>query len=282
MRIAALPAVAMVLVLAVLFVSGAAARANGLIAFSVETGHYSDLYVIRPDGTGLRRLTRTGDSTEASPTWSPDGRSIVFSHHGFVGVPASIDIIGVDGTGARQLLVVPAGWAYPAWSPDGRWIAFTEWLGQPGIYLVRADGQGLHRIPGTGDATRPSWSPDSKRLAYQEGGGVRIIDLAGKARRAVTRSGYSPAWSHDGRRIALSYGDHGKIWVVSADGKQARQLTRGNTYDTVPTWSSDGEQIAFIRSTRFDGGGRLFVMDASGAHQRAIGPSSADLPAWQP
>jgi TolB protein len=282
MRIAVLGAIAMGVVWAVLFVSGAVARSNGLIAFSIEQGDYSDLYVIRPDGTGLRRLTKTGDSTEESPTWSPDGRSIAFSHRGFVGVPASVDVIGVDGAGAHQLFAVPEGWAFPSWSPDGHWIAFTEWLGHQGIYLVRSDGQGLHKLPGTGDAGRPSWSPDSKRLAYTEGGGVRIIAIDGSGRRQVTHSGYSPAWSPDGRQIALSYGDHGKIWVVSADGKRARQLTRGNTYDTVPTWSSDGKQIAFIRSTRFTGGGRLYVMDTNGAHQRAIGPSSADLPAWQP
>ena len=113
-------------------------------------------------------------------------------------------------------------------------------------------------------------------------GGVRIIALDGSGRTRLTYAGYSPAWSPDGRQVALSYGDHGKIWVVSADGKRARQLTRGNTYDTVPAWSSDGKQIAFIRSTRFSGGGRLYVMDANGTHQRAIGPPGADLPAWQP
>jgi len=280
-RIAVWAAVALGIVSAALFVSGAAARPNGLIAFSMKSGDYSDLYVIRPDGTGLRRLTNTADSTEDSPSWSPDGRSIVFSDHD-LGVHGSVDVIGVDGSGAHQLFAAPLGWAYPAWSPDGRWIAFTEWLGYPGIYVVRSDGHGLHKLPGPGQATRPSWSPDSKRLAYTEGGGVRIIGLDGSGRRHLTRSGYSPAWSPDGRQVALAYGDHGKIWVVSADGRRARQLTRGSTYDTVPAWSSDGKQIAFVRSATFTGGGRLYVMDADGAHQRALGPSSADLPAWQP
>jgi len=267
----------------VLSVPGAVAGRTGLIAFSIEQGDYSDLYVIRPDGTGLRRLTNTSDSTEEAPTWSPDGRRIVYSHHGFVGVPGSVDVIGVAGTGSHRLFAVPDGWAYPTLSPDGRWIAFTEWLGDPGMYIVRSDGHGLHKLPGVGgEPARPTWSPDSKRLAYAGGEGIRVVGLDGSGARRLTHSGYSPDWSPDGKQIALSYGDPGKIWVVSADGSRARQLTRGKTYDTVPTWSSDGRQIAFIRSTNFSGGGQLYVMDANGGRQHSLGPSPADMPAWQP
>jgi len=263
-------------------VPAAPARSGGLIALSIEEGDYSDLYVIRADGTGLRRLTKTPKVTEESPTWSSDGRRIAFSRHGQVGGAASVDVIGVDGSAPRRVVTVPSGWAFPTWSPDGHWIAFSEWLGDSGLFVVRPDGKGLRKLPGVGEALRPSWSPDSRSLVYAGDQGLRIIGLNGRGARRLTRSGYSPAWSPDGTQIVLSDGDPAKIWVVGADGLRARQLTRGKTHDTVPVWSSDGKQIAFVRSTSFGASGRLYVMSADGAHQRAVGPSGAGFPAWQP
>ena len=54
---------------------------NGLIAFSGDTGDgssASDIYVVAPDGTGLRALTSTRQLAEEVPTWSPDGNRLAF------------------------------------------------------------------------------------------------------------------------------------------------------------------------------------------------------------
>jgi TolB protein len=80
------------------------------------------LYVMRPNGTGKRRLTpgfmvagRQGDPA----TWSPDGSQIGFSAL----APSRTGIWAVRPTGRSLRLVVKRGFE-PAWSPDGRWIAY--------------------------------------------------------------------------------------------------------------------------------------------------------------
>jgi TolB protein len=94
------------------------------------------IYTVRPDGSGLERLThRPG----YDPDWSPSGHRLVFQRG------RRILSVRADGSGRR--LVVRRG-ATPVWSPDGRWIAFTRripWTceGRAGgrvVFLVRASG----------------------------------------------------------------------------------------------------------------------------------------------
>ena len=78
---------------------------------------------MRPDGSQRRQLTKLGGVAQA-PSWSPDGRRIVFS--------ANVDerrfdiyTVGADGKDVR--LVTSGEDSFePAWSPDGKTIAFSE------------------------------------------------------------------------------------------------------------------------------------------------------------
>jgi len=80
------------------------------ILFASRRDHpdnYRDIYVLRPDGSGVRRLTRGGGET---PAWSPDGRYIVFS------APAGLGVMRADGSGVTPLPVEGVGEAsFPAW-----------------------------------------------------------------------------------------------------------------------------------------------------------------------
>ncbi len=77
------------------------------------------LYVVRPDGTGLRRLT--GEITPDRPVWSPDGKLIAFGTYS-----PSIDVIAPDGTGRKTVVSISgADIRGLAWSPDGTTIAFA-------------------------------------------------------------------------------------------------------------------------------------------------------------
>jgi TolB protein len=72
-----------------------------------HTDNGRDIYVMRPDGTRIKRLTRANGET---PAWSPDGRYIVFSAFGGLGV------MRADGSGVMSLSVEEAGEAsFPDW-----------------------------------------------------------------------------------------------------------------------------------------------------------------------
>jgi TolB protein len=107
-----------------------------------------ELWVVRSDGTGARRLTRA-PLDDAWPAFSPDGRTIAYTHAGAIWTMRS------DGS-ARRLLVDLRGrddWR-PAYSPDGRTIAFTSLrLGGSLVYTVGRDGARLRRVGPGGDAT---------------------------------------------------------------------------------------------------------------------------------
>src|SRR5687767_14951600 len=89
----------------------------GRILFSQKDGEHRDIYVISPDGRGLRRLT-TSSGEAVAPDPSPDGRKIVYEDD--EPTRAVIAVVEADGRGRRVL--TPSGFqGQPAWSPDGQW-----------------------------------------------------------------------------------------------------------------------------------------------------------------
>ena len=291
-RLLVVGGVAVLLALPTTVASGRASRASALVAYIYD----GDLYVVRPDGSNGRRLTRTADF----PTWSPDGRKIAFEvDHGF-DTKSFIYTITASGRNKTKLLAVPGiGYGVPAWSPDGQRIAFSDYSVETfrggGLYVVQTDGRGLHRIPRTvnGD-TEPSWSPDGQLLAFSSvganrlgsgGNGIALIGINGEHRRLITHGShdYSPAFSPDGTKIAFSRGTAGgsesDIWVMNADGTRKHRLTDlGSFLPEYPAWAPDGRQIVFDTST---GSQSLYVMDRNGRHQQSIATTGAS-PDWQP
>ncbi|MCD9194326.1 TolB family protein [Streptomyces albireticuli] len=106
------------------------------------------LYVMNADGTGLRRLT-DGSGEHTDPSWSPDGRSVVFSSTaGGLEVP-QIFVIPAAGGAPVRVTRNPGGYdGAPSWSPDGRWIAFEAHPGDEDRPTA------LWRIPAPGAVTR--------------------------------------------------------------------------------------------------------------------------------
>jgi Tol biopolymer transport system component len=135
---------------------------------------------------------------------------------------------------------------YPSWSRSGRWIAFVcGWGHSQGIYLMRPDGTARRRLV---------------RLKSRWLSGV--------------------AWSPDDRKIA--FGSRDGIRVVNADGSGLRRLTGGR--DTSPTWSRDGQLIAYEHDRRnLDTGetfSDVFLMRADGTGRRRL--VKGGYPAWSP
>ena len=266
--------------------AASAPRAGGLLVFAAAVrAEPPAIYIVREDGTGLRRVARPGFGVrDLRPAWSRDGRSLAFDSRAgtrVVGRGARIRRLGVgrpawspDGRRLAQvensLLWVertggadPVGIAVgnprsPEWSPDGRWIAFYaadgdgEWLG-----VARPDGSAVRLIAAADFAatgTAPSWSPDGQQVAYVSRTDIRVVDVRSGRIRNLTRSPgrveTDPVWSPDGRWIAFNSrsgdDDHaGELHLVPATGGRSRRLTRNRAPETSPSWSPDSSSLAF-------------------------------------
>ena len=186
-----------------------------LIAFNSAT----QLYVMRPDGSGRRRLA----GVEAEyPSWSPDGRRLAFMsmRPGATGGDPNYDIyvVGLDGRGLRRLTDWPGEDGWPAWSPDGRQIAYTTSRDSEGqyrgrgpyldVYVMRADGAGERRVVHGVFGAFPDWSPDGGLIVFAgiglSGHGQRlwVVRPDGSGQRPLPIHGTLPDWVAAPRRRA--------------------------------------------------------------------------------
>jgi TolB protein len=269
--------------------SGGSARTNGLIAFASE----DDLFVMNPDGSGVRRLTRSGDEEDAFPAWSPNGKEVAFlrgKNFDLYGEPpdrADVYVVKASG-GPPTRLTGGLSTVNFSWSPDGRRIAYAaRSINGPSlsrIYVMNADGSGKRALtPDTLGADTPAWSPDGRRIAFLVASltvdgvddDVYVMNADGTDRTKVTRRmlADSVAWAPDARRIAFKDINRQTVFVVNADGSGSRQLTHlgqakgdhsiGHYFG--PYWSPDGKRIAFV-----GGGDQVNVVNADGSGQRAV------------
>ena len=272
------------------------------IAFTSEREGHLQIYVMDADGKNQRRLSND-PFLNWDPSWSPDGKRIVFTSTEAKDIERKrpqIYVIDADGKNRRRLsnrFIKDAEW-HPAWSPDGKRIAYTSsgamdtaggfWR----IYVIDADGKNRQILSDDAvDDRQPSWSPDSKRIAFVSwrdgfGKSIYVMDADGKNQQRLTDNlshEWEASWSPDGQRIAfVSHRDENTdIYVIDADGGNQRRLTRNPAPDTNPSWSPDGKRIAFV-STR-DGNFEIYVMNADGARlvRRRTKDHSDDIePTW--
>ncbi len=297
------------------------APAQGRIAFGLEHGSVSSLYTVRPNGSGLRRVTvpptRQDLGGDSGPVWSPDGRRLVFERNLPYWGNDRFRLNAVPATGgiARPLTQGPFD-VMPSVSPDGKRIAFTRLVASvvaPAISLftVNARGQRPTQLLAGGFDLSPAWSPDGTAIAFTrlasdtapiEEAELFLAAADGSNVRPLgaDMKGVSPAWSPDGSRLAfVSFADrngascpasncspNGELYVVNADGTGLRRLTLSRADDEHPTWSPDGTRIAFASGFVLPKEGHrpwLLAMPAAGGRAVRIGRFVGVLdPAWSP
>jgi len=126
---------------------------------------------------------------------------------------ATIFVANADGTG-EQAITQPGSINYdPSWSPSGDWIVFTsERTGPAELFRVHPDGTGLEELtdePAYHD--QAAFSPDGKRIVF----------------------------------VSTRAGAHANLWLLDVATRKASSLTSGEGGDFRPSWSPDGQWIAF-------------------------------------
>jgi TolB protein len=223
---------------------------RGIVAYSTREG---DIWVMNANGTGRRRVTRSGPGFDFDPSLSPNGRSIVFR------------------------------------TSRGRYLRDTRGMGLEGIFVVDVQTRREHPVHPPRGGLFPSWSPDGRAIAFStlqrdlNGESIHLVTPAGTNLRDLAEPAFDAAqeglaWSPDSRRIAYSghSGDgNWAIWTMNRDGSDRRQLTfptpvlpRGSGGDQIGAWSPDGKQLVYSswQSGDFD----LFVMNADGSDVRRL------------
>jgi Tol biopolymer transport system component len=227
---------------------------NGLIAFTsarvTAMGNVPNIWTRAPDGTEMN-LTNSPSNDNEDPAWSPDGSRIAFARS----EGGLFHIWLMDADGENQVRLTSGFYERnPAWSPDGATIAFTSDrpnLGTaPHIWLMNADGTNLRQL--TDDST-------THHVLSQ-----------------------SPDWSPDGTHIVFD--DAFDIYVMNADGSNVTQLTTDPAHDWNPTFSPDGQSIAFVSERPGDENADVYVMSQNGSNQRSLTTTYANEidPAWSP
>jgi len=231
-----------------------------MIAFILKTDRNAtknELYVVRKDGSGLRRLTYA-PHWKWSPSWSPDGQTIIFIDAGSDGNQGDIVSVNVEKGSFLKLTYTPGIEEFPIWSPNGEKIAFLyreTRTSSDELYVMDADGSNRIRISELPtNFSQMSWSPDSSQIAFssdfQDCGEIYVTNLYGGGLRRLTDTpgcAYNPTWSPDGRYIAFNGSkkeccnvmDMGwEIYIMKADGSGVTQLTTNSDWiPSDPSWA---------------------------------------------
>jgi TolB protein len=238
------------------------------IAFSQRTDDgpaSTGIFVMRADGTDVRRLTTNPSGDDEQPAWTPDGTTLVFSRSTFVSLTPDpvasrshrdLYTVAADGTGLTKLIGGPTDDFAPEWSPDGSRVAFLRIVdpasdgseGIPQIWLASSDGSEPTQLTRLEQGPyRFDWSPDGSAFALDAGCAITIVNDVGQiqsdvALRRDIGCAFDPVWSPDGARLAFAAGtdDDHDIYETDLDGTEVTRLTGPPGSDASPAWWGSG------------------------------------------
>jgi TolB protein len=241
-----------------------------VIAYTVlrEDGG-SDLWTVNADGSKQQPLLVCPGVMCSGAVWTPNGQRLIYEHRilgpgGEIGPPrlwwfdpASSETSPVFAD--EQITGYGA-----AWSPDGLWLSYVV-PGNEGVRIFNVQDGRDFQIP-TQTGGQAVWSPvdnvllvadfrpqDEKftvHLLQVDLTQGKLVDLSGEGQPVEDTS---PAWSPDGAWVAFTRKPAGvsmgkQIWLMRADGREARYLTADPAiHHGLPAWSPDGRTLVFQR-----------------------------------
>jgi TolB protein len=212
------------------------------LAVNGERDDYLDLFIVKPDGSSLQKIT--DHIEDALPYWSPDSKGLVFSSTREGDKQSRVYIIdevpfGGGTVKGRTLNFGPddVRGEYPAWTAGGQ-IVFkgcdlTVAPAECGIYIMPSD-------PGPNPMTRLTENPE---------------DTAPDAH---------------GGKIAFMSNDDGnwEIYVMNSDGTGRKRLTNNAANDGLPVWAPNGKTLAFVSNQ--GGAWAVWAMSPDGSNRRKL------------
>jgi Tol biopolymer transport system component len=205
------------------------------------------LWTVNANGTDAHKVFDDPDFADQFPSFTPNGRAIVFMHCSDVGCP--IYRVRLDGTGLTAITPTQPDIIdiAPTLAPNDSALTFGS-LNRggvdAGVYIASPTGADPRLLtPPELQAFTPDWSPDSGTIVFQSN--------------------------------AL-----GSIYTIRPDGTDLTLLTSTPTsHDQVPSWSPEGDAIAFERNTADFSSVAVWVMRPDGTGLRLI-KDNARAPRW--
>ena len=174
------------------------------------------LWIKPASGGAAKRLTAAKDEMEAYPSWSRDGKTIVYVAWTDKGL-GEIRTVASTGSASRTITQQPGHYARPRFSPNGTMIVFEKGQGgyltsprmsdEPGVYQIASSGGPAVRI--ASGVTNPHFGSANDRLFMTEAGQNKrqliSTDLSGEAKRAHATGELATTYevSPDGNNFAF-------------------------------------------------------------------------------
>jgi TolB protein len=269
-------------------------------------GQSKEVYTMTWDGSEIEKISNH-KSSALSPSWSPDGKKIVYSvfttfikKGGSSTTNVSLYIYDIA-SGKRTLTSYRPGVNSGAtFSQDGKsiFLGMSMGSGAADIYRIDLSGEIIKRLT-TGPAgainVEPSLNPEGTKIAFSsERGGRPMIyemDTNGSNIKRLTFSGVynaSPSWSPDGKKIAFAgqAEDHFDIFVMDANGSNIIRVTSAKkangrwAHNEDPSFSPDSRYIVYTSNRT--GKNQIFISTIDGSEERRVTNDSHNYykPKW--